>query len=293
MFTDIIGHINVLKILNGILRTGNIAHAYLFYGPPSVGKHTVAQAFAKALVCRTPADDGAPCGECLLCRKAAKNVLTDIIELAPDGARIKIDQVRQLKKDLAFGPLEARYKVVIIDPADAMTTEAANSFLKLLEEPVSGVVHILVTSTISGLLPTIRSRCQQVPFNLLLSAEVARIMERTSPLKSEQAAAIAESAGGMLNEAMILTDPVTEEKVHILEAGHFNSMMTCVETSKKLLEDKASLKTILSIFLKRSFKKGRTDIASLTLETLSALRFNVNQSLLLETFLMKLNELRA
>ncbi len=293
MFTDIQGHASIKKVLSGILRTGRITHAYLFYGPPSVGKHTVADAFAKQLVCISPREDGAACGTCTSCYKASKNVLTDLTELVPDGARIKIDQIRQIKKDVAFGPLESRHKVVIIDPAESMTTEAANSFLKLLEEPLPGVVLILITNTISGILPTIRSRCQPVPFGLLSSLELAAVLQKTSMLPADKALSLAQNSGGMINEALLLNDPLVTECITELESNDFRSLFSCIETAKKMLENKELLKGMLSLFLKRAFLKGEQDIVTLTMHALGALRFNVNQSLLLETYLLKLGDIRG
>jgi DNA polymerase III gamma/tau subunit len=236
--------------------------------------------------------DGSACGSCPSCYKASKGVLTDILEVAPDGARIKIDQIRQLKKDVAFGPLESRHKVVIINPADAMTTEAANSFLKLLEEPIEGVVLLLVTSMLSGILPTIRSRAQQVPFGLLSPQELALVIQRTAGLAPDKAMTLAENSGGMVDEALLLNDPLVSECVNTLDTGSFRSLLSCVETAKKMLENKDTLKGILSLYVKKAFAQKQHDIVALTMSTLAALRFNVNQSLLLETYLLKLGDIR-
>lgn len=144
----------VETILNGIARTRRVAHAYLFAGPPGSGKFEAALAFAKNLNGGSEAS----------CRRIKKNVHPDVIIIEKDGASLKIEQIRNLKELVRYGPSEAEYLIIIVKDADALTVEAANSFLKCLEEPPAQTVFILINEKEGSLPATIRSRCQRILF---------------------------------------------------------------------------------------------------------------------------------
>ena len=149
-------------IMSGITRTGRVANAYLFVGGEMDRKLKTALDFAGELNCAS--DTIRPCGECLSCRKLAGSVHPDILTINKDEASFKIDQIRELKELTRFGPSESMYKVIIINDAESMTDQAANSFLKLLEEPPAGVVFILISDREEGIKETIVSRCQKIVF---------------------------------------------------------------------------------------------------------------------------------
>jgi len=148
-------------ILKGIQRTKRVANAYLFLGGDAKNKLEAALTFARALNCE--AEDKL-CGACLNCRKALAGVHPDIIIVEKDKASFKIDQVRNLKELVRYGPAEGSHKIIIINDADTMTNDAANSFLKSLEEPPPYVTFILIGNREEGMLPTIISRCQKILF---------------------------------------------------------------------------------------------------------------------------------
>lgn len=150
------------QMLRHALRSGKVSHAYLFHGPPGTGKKAMALAFAKALFCSAGGDDA--CGECLECRKFEHGNQPDLIQLAPAGQSIKIEQIRQLQQEFAYRGTGTGRKVYIVEQAETMTVQAANSLLKFLEEPLSPVTAILITDNRLAVLPTIRSRTQSVPF---------------------------------------------------------------------------------------------------------------------------------
>lgn len=160
--SDIPGQPKAAKLLQSALRTGSVSHAYLFGGPKGTGRRQAAMAFAQALFCTSGGIDA--CGECLACRKVENGNEPDLHMVEPDGAAIKIDQIRSLQLDLSYRTAESKRKVYIVDQAETMTPQAANSLLKYLEEPVSPVVAILLTDNPQAILPTIRSRSQFVPF---------------------------------------------------------------------------------------------------------------------------------
>jgi DNA polymerase-3 subunit delta' len=153
------------QVLKHALSQNRLAHAYLFSGPEGGGQIETAHMFAQAILCEQKADK--PCGECLACRKFQNGNNSNFIEIIPDGQSIKIQQIREIQKQLALKAVDAEYKVYIIQQADTMTTEAANSLLKTLEEPVSPVIALLITYRMSAILPTVVSRCQIVPFQAL------------------------------------------------------------------------------------------------------------------------------
>ena len=139
-------------------------HALLLHGPEGVGKLTLALQLTNAILCDRPTADWQGCGQCASCKLLQSNTHPDYIWLTPeeDKQQISVDQIREACAQLALTSYRRGYKVAMIAPADLMTIAAANSLLKTLEEPVPNTAMILVTSRVGALLPTIRSRCQQV-----------------------------------------------------------------------------------------------------------------------------------
>ncbi|MDH4320961.1 MAG: DNA polymerase III subunit delta' [Desulfobulbaceae bacterium] len=180
-----------------------IAHAYLFRGPDGVGKREAAIAFAARLNCDF-LENGAACGRCPSCRKLFAGNHPDFIHIEPDGAAIKISQIRELKKALTFPPLEARHRVALLADVHTMRREAANSMLKTLEEPPADTILILTGDEAGGILPTILSRCQVIPFFALPYEHVAATLVREEEIDGEEAAALAAAAEGSLGRARML-----------------------------------------------------------------------------------------
>ena len=166
-FRGLIGQTRAVRLLQRGLATGRTPHAYLFSGPQGVGKRAAALSLAQALNCHQGEgiDDG--CGACQSCRKIARGLHPDVQVIGPDGATLKIEQVRALEADAALGPYEAKRKVFILDSAEKMTEQAANALLKTLEEPPGRTVIVLLTTTPSALPSTIVSRCQTVTFSAI------------------------------------------------------------------------------------------------------------------------------
>lgn len=171
-FSQILGQEKAVGFLKKVLRGDRIPHAYLFTGVNGVGKSTTAMALARAINCGTDISDEG-CGDCVTCRQLASGNFPDIISLEPDGQNIKIEQIRELNRSLNFKPVSGKYRITVIDRAEMMTEEAANSFLKTLEEPPHGNIIVLKVVDPLDLLPTIISRCQKVPFHPL-TREVIR-----------------------------------------------------------------------------------------------------------------------
>ena len=198
----IIGHHQILKQLHHAIASNRVAGAYLFVGVANVGKETVALNFAKSINCRT-SDEGA-CGTCLSCRKADDGNHPDLQIVRPSGAWIKIDQIRELQKRIIYRPLEGARKVYILTEAERMNLEAANCLLKTLEEPPADSVLILLTTNLDALLPTIRSRCQIIPFHPLVASELAGHLMEQFNIDESQALRVATTTGGAVGKALTL-----------------------------------------------------------------------------------------
>ncbi|MBA9087586.1 DNA polymerase-3 subunit delta' [Fontibacillus solani] len=173
-FKDIVGQKTAKELLQRSLSRNQISHAYIFSGPPGSGQKEVALAFAKAIFCTSEGNDA--CGECLECRKIEHGNHPDLHLIAPDGASIKIDQIRDLQRIFSYRSKNGNPKVYIIDEADKMTVQAANSLLKFLEEPPSPAVAILLSDNGRAMLPTIQSRAQWIPFTSLDPERMLQIL---------------------------------------------------------------------------------------------------------------------
>ncbi|MFA6780246.1 MAG: DNA polymerase III subunit delta' [Paludibacteraceae bacterium] len=165
-FTKIDGQKRAIALLKAGFRTRRISHAYLFYGPQGVGKFKAALVFAQLLNCDSPVEEE-PCGCCSPCRKIASGNHPDLEVIKPDGASIKIEQMRVLQEKVYLKCYEGKFKVIMIDEAHLLTLEAANSLLKVLEEPPAETVFILLADDLNKLPVTIQSRCQPLPFAYL------------------------------------------------------------------------------------------------------------------------------
>lgn len=190
-FQSVEGQERVKRVLQNSLRGDKVSHAYIFTGPGGTGRRAMALAFAQAIYCQVLPDDA--CGECLDCRKAAHGNHPDIHWLAPDGASIKIEQIRELHKQFAYRSSLSGTKMYIVEEAHKMTVQAANSLLKFLEEPSSRVVAVLITENENALLPTIRSRAQLISFTPLNREQMTKVLlsEGHSPVLVQTAVRLA------------------------------------------------------------------------------------------------------
>nr|HID58885.1 DNA polymerase III subunit delta' [Desulfobacterales bacterium] len=200
-FKSIIGQERPIRFLQQSLKKGMVANAYLFTGIEGIGKRTTATVFAMALNCLSP-DGASPCGSCRSCRKIGSGNHPDVIYLERKGAFIRIDQVRELFREISFRPFEGKKRVVIITNAHTMNHEAANALLKVLEEPPAKTTFILTASQESDLLPTIVSRCQHITFSPIPAEKIAEVLIQERGLKKEEAMPLAVCAGGSLKKAL-------------------------------------------------------------------------------------------
>jgi DNA polymerase-3 subunit delta' len=186
------------RLLGGALADAP-AHAYLFHGPAGVGKRRTALAFASELLGRDP--------------RVERRTHPDLYVLEPLGDQIRIDAVRELRRDLHLRPFEADRRVYLVAGAHLLNEEAADALLKDLEEPPAYAVIVLVADELGSLPETIRSRCQHVPFRRLSERAVREEVQARAPeLSEEEAISIARVAGGRLDRAERLLDPAAAER---------------------------------------------------------------------------------
>jgi DNA polymerase III subunit delta' len=203
-FSNIYGHEKKIEILQKTLAQNRTGHAYLFSGISAIGKKTLAVEFIKAINCEKPDALGDSCGECASCRKIQHACHPDIFFVEADGQFIRIASIRQIQERTTCKPLEARRRAFIIDDADKMNEESANALLKMLEEPSSANILILVTSRPYSMPQTIISRCQHMRFNPLSSETVARFLVSEMNMDNEKALLLAALSGGSIGNALEL-----------------------------------------------------------------------------------------
>lgn len=222
-FDTLVGQQAVKTALSNALASGRIAHAYLFAGPRGTGKTSTARILAKALNC----DKGPtahPCGECLNCERITAGASMDVIEIDAASNR-GIDEIKSLRDQTAYAPVNGRYKVFIIDEVHMLSTEAFNALLKTLEEPPAHVIFILATTDPHKIPATIHSRCQRFDFRRVTVEEItdhlAMVAEKSSITADREALRLIaiQSEGGMrdalslLDQCGVMTQQITAATV--------------------------------------------------------------------------------
>jgi len=250
-FRDILGQDRAVARLRQAWSGGRLAQAYCFVGPAGVGRRQTALALAQAVNCPTPSG-GPPdaCGACPACRKIAAGRHPDVSLVVPEEKSvITIEQVRAVSARAGLRPYEGAVQVWILDPADEMQEPAANAFLKTLEEPARQTLFVLLVASRSALLPTIRSRCQEVPFGLLREADLEAILRRHGR-GAEEAAALAAAADGSAAQALALDlDQVRDLHGRIVQEvwESLDSLLGALAAAERLGRDRASLEAALEV----------------------------------------------
>lgn len=211
IFEEVVGQEHITTTLKNALKTGRIAHAYLFTGPRGVGKTTTARILAKVLNCINP-QDFEPCNECEMCLSIQNFQSLDIIEI--DGASNRgIDEVRQLRESAKYGPSKGKYKVYIIDEVHSLTKDSFNAFLKTLEEPPANVIFIFATTDVHKVPSTIISRCQRYDFRRIQLNTIKELLSHISAeegitIDDKTLTIIGRKADGALRDAESIFDQV-------------------------------------------------------------------------------------
>ena len=224
-FDRILGQPQVRRYLRGAVAQNKVGHAYLFTGMAGSNKTLAAYALAQSIVC---AQQG--CGNCDSCKRVLRRSHPDVHYYAPEGSGgYLIEQIREIVNDVPLAPIQAAAKVYIIDRADLLGIQAANAFLKTLEEPPEGVHLILLGRTKASVLSTIVSRCQVVPFRNIPASEAKGIVAQNTGCTPLQAAVGIQACGGSISKAI--------EFVKSSERFEFRQRVLQVLESLRLADD--------------------------------------------------------
>ena len=240
-FSSVVGQEALTTTLKNAVKSGKLAHAYLFCGPRGVGKTTCARIFAKAINCENPAEDGEACNQCESCKAFNEGRSMNIFELDA-ASNNSVDSIKTLMEQTLIPPQNGKYKVFIIDEVHMLSQAAFNAFLKTLEEPPAHVVFILATTEKHKILPTILSRCQIYDFERMTVPRIVNhlkmVAEKEGITYEEQAlGVIAEKADGGMRDALSIFDQVASfcqgnitykgviEDLNILDSDYYFRMV--------------------------------------------------------------------
>ena len=265
-FKDVLGHSKPIEFLKRAMKQDTLAHSYLFWGNEGIGKKWAAVQFAKTLNClQGGPEQGDACDQCISCKKIDHGLHPDVTVLEPENQTLKVDQVRQMQRDLVYRPYEGQRRVCILAASDRMAPNMANVLLKTLEEPPLHTVIILLANNTRLLLPTILSRCQPIHFNPLPIPLVSQWLMKQRGLDEREAHLLASLSEGSPGKAL----EIQEELHHIprrellkewvglktlpfekMESWiqslslHRENLLLIIEVAKTLLRDLIMIKTL-------------------------------------------------
>ena len=209
-FEDVVGQSHITDTLKTEIKTGRLAHAYLFCGTRGTGKTTTAKILSRAVNCESPLPNGNPCNECSSCKGILSNTIMDIVEI--DAASNNgVENIRELRDEISYTPANVKYKIYIIDEVHMLSTSAFNALLKTLEEPPAHAIFILATTEPQKIPATIQSRCQRFDFRRISAKNIAgRIGEITRKdginITPDAIQLVAQLGDGSMRDALSILD---------------------------------------------------------------------------------------
>ncbi len=207
-FKEVMGHEKPIQLLQRAIAQEKVVHSYLFLGNEGIGKSLVALQFAKALNCLEGVNRTDGCDRCVSCKKIDHHLHPDVSLIEPEGQTLKVEQVREMMRALAFRPYEGRRRVLVLTAADRMAPHMSNTLLKTLEEPPLHTVIILLANSSRWILPTILSRCQSIRFNPLPSHLVSDWLMKEKGLEEKEAHLLASLSEGSPGKALEIKEEI-------------------------------------------------------------------------------------
>ena len=200
MLSSFIGNEEIKKTIKSAVNCGRFPHAFIIEGEEGSGRKTLANLIAAAAICQS---DLAPCGTCRECSLVLNNSHSDVLTYAPDGATFKVDTVRDIRSDAYVMPIEAKRKVNILLDCDKMNEAAQNAFLKVLEEPPSFMVFILICHSAASLLTTVRSRCVTLSVTNPDFSDAQQFIKNKTDAETDAIKSALEASGGNIGQALL------------------------------------------------------------------------------------------
>jgi len=309
-FSKIVGQERVIEVLRQILKNKRLPQVLLFYGPSGVGKRTVALELAKVLNCQTRITVPSPfplprgerikvrvgidtdvidaCDNCLSCQKIDKGIHPDVRIVLPEKDTLGIEQIRELNRVTQWKPFEGKWKVYILEKAEKLTQEAANSFLKTLEEPPPNVLLILLSENKDVLLPTIVSRSWSIPFSSLSEKAIEEILKQKG---KKCFSGLSRNFAGRLQEAIFGEENIIEvyKPVEEFWANLSNyTYLQILKLSEDYAQTKEGIDKFLTLLLLSARAKGYWQAVEFVQQAKNYLQRNLNRHLVLDCLFLKL-----
>ena len=293
MFEHIIGNEKIKNELINTINLNKCSHSYLFVGTSGIGKKLIAREFAKMILCE---GEHKYCNKCKSCIEFDSKNNPDFQEIIPDGANVKIDQIRQMQSKVYESPIISRKKVYIIDDADLMTKEAQNCLLKTLEEPPEFVTIILIGSNESNFLSTIKSRCIILNFENIDSNSIMSFMKENFP-KDNISENIIDAANGSIGKAILLKDKqelyASIDKIfNNIENLNLIDTLNTADIIYKSQEDKYDILEYINIILFKKLKYNINYINTISIveDAKKRLKANSNYNMTIDNLIMTIWE---
>ena len=293
IFENIIGNQKNKKILEDIIIKNKIANAYMFIGQESIGKFLFAKEFAKAILCL---NENKPCYKCKSCLEFDNSNNPDLTIIEPDGNNVKIEQIRELNRKVVEKPIVSTKKVYIINDGQNITKEAQNALLKTLEEPPEYVTIILITTSESAFLPTIKSRCTKINFNKLTEEEMLKILKEKYNYQNVGNIVYKTSNGSISKSIQIIEKQSEFEDINKMFSNleHVN-VIDLINSKELVFKGKEDINSILDYIITIFFEKIKDnrkyiECIEIAENAKERLRKNSNYDMTIDNFMLNVWE---
>lgn len=293
IFENIVGNEKNKKILEDIIIKNKVANAYMFIGQESIGKFLFAKEFAKAILCL---NENKPCNKCKSCLELDNSNNPDLTIIEPDGNNVKIEQIRELNRKVVEKPIVSNKKVYIINDGQNITKEAQNALLKTLEEPPEYVTIILITTSESAFLPTIKSRCTKINFNKLAKEEMLKILKSKYNYQNI-ADMVYKTSSGSINKSIQIIERQSEfENINKVFSDLENiSIIDLINSKEEVFKEKEEINNTLDYIITIFFDKIKSNnkyigCINIAEKTKERLRKNSNYDMTIDNFMLNIWE---